>query len=188
MSNGKTVVFIDGQSLFSTAKSLGFNIDFKKLLDELKTFGDLIRTKYYTLADDEDDDSPIIPLTDWLSYNGYSVVTKFVRSHVDPEGRKRVRGKIDVELSVDMLEIAPHVDHVVLVSGDGDFAYLLAALQRQGKKCTVISSVQSTQQICADSLRRTADQFIDLAQLKSKICRENNNSAERIPFVARSSR
>ena len=88
MSNGKTVVFVDGQSLFITAKTLGFSIDFKRLLDELKTHGDVIRIKYYTLVDDEDENSPLIPLTDWLSYNGYSVVIKYVRSYVDPEGRK----------------------------------------------------------------------------------------------------
>ena len=76
VNNGKTVVFIDGQSLFITAKTLGFSIDFKRLLDELKTYGDVIRIKYYTLVDDEDENSPLIPLTDWLSYNGYSVVIK----------------------------------------------------------------------------------------------------------------
>ena len=188
MSNGKTVVFVDGQSLFITAKTLGFSIDFKRLLDELKTHGDVIRTKYYTLVDDEDENSPLIPLTDWLSYNGYSVVIKYVRSYVDPDGRKKMKGNINIEIAVDMMEIAPHVDHVVLISGDGDFSCLLAAVQRQGKKCTVISSVQSSQQMCSASLRKAADQFIELAQLRSKIERENNNSIDSAASIVRSPR
>ena len=188
VSNGKTVVFVDGQSLFITAKTLGFSIDFKKLLDELKTHGDVIRTKYYTLVDDEDENSPLIPLTDWLSYNGYSVVIKYVRSYVDPDGRKKMKGNIAIEIAVDMMEIAPHVDHVVLISGDGDFSCLLAAVQRQGKKCTVISSVQSSQQMCSASLRKAADQFIELAQLRSKIERENNNSIDSAASIVRSPR
>jgi uncharacterized LabA/DUF88 family protein len=174
MSTEKTAIFIDGLNLYHTVKSLGFDVDFKKLLIELGTLGNLLRTKYYTCIDDDDDDSPVVPLIDWLSYNGYSVVAKSVRSFTDADGRSRIKGRIDVELTVDMIELAPHVDHIFLISGNGDFSAAIRAVQRQGKKCTVVSSVASNPPMCSDDLRRAADEFIDIAKLRSKISRENS--------------
>lgn len=173
MTIEKTAVFIDGLNLFYTAKSLGFDIDFKKMHAELGSFGNILRAKYYTCVDDDDDNSPVIPLLDWLSYNGYSVLDKSVRSVTDSGGRKRIVGKIDVELTVDMMELAPHVDHIVLISGNNDFSAAIRALQRLGKKCTVVSSIVSNPSICGADLRRAADEFVDLAALRSKISREN---------------
>lgn len=184
MTIEKTAVFIDGLNLHHTAKSLGFDIDYKKLLVELGSFGNLLRTKYYTCVDDDDDNSPVIPLLDWLSYNGYSVVDKSVRSVTDSEGRKRIVGKIDVELTVDMMELAPHVDHIVLISGNNDFTAAIRALQRLGKKCTVISSVASNPSICGADLRRAADDFVDLATLRSQISRENTARSDLKPVRA----
>ena len=181
MNSLRTIVLIDGQNLYRTAKTLGFDIDFKKLLTELASFGNVIRTKYYTCIDEDDEESSVIPLVDWLSYNGYSVVTKSVRAFTDSEGRSRRRGKIDVELAVDAMGLAPYVDEVVLVSGNGDFSVLMSTLQRQGKRCTVISSVVSDPPMCADTLRRQADEFIDLAKLRSKISRDSFPRSERKP-------
>jgi uncharacterized LabA/DUF88 family protein len=166
MSSENTVVFIDGLNLYNTVKSLGFDIDFKKLLVELGSLGNLLRAKYYTCIDDDDDDSPVVPLIDWLSYNGYSVVAKSVRSFTDTDGRNRIKGKIDVELTVDMMELAPNVDHIVLISGNEDLSAAIRAVQRQGKKCTVVSSVASNPPMCSDNVRRAADDFIDLAKLR----------------------
>ena len=181
MNSAKTVVFVDGLNLYGTAKSLGFDIDFKKLLAELGSLGNVVRVKYYTCLDEEDDDSPVVPLLDWLAYNGYCVVKKSVRSFTDAEGRYRVKGNIDVELAVDAMEIALYIDHVVLISGNGDLSALASAIQRQGKRLTVISSIVSNPPACADSLRRLADEFIDLAKLKSKIGRESSHRSDRNP-------
>jgi uncharacterized LabA/DUF88 family protein len=173
MNLGKTVAFIDGANLYRTSKLLGFDIDYKKLLDALGSLGNLLRTNYYTCIDEQEENSAIIPLIDWLDYNGYSVVTKDARSFVDIDGRKRLRGRVSVEIAVDALEIAPHVDNVLLVTGDSDFEYLLGALKRKGKLCTVISSVITSPPVCSDNLRRGADVFIDLEQIRTKIARSN---------------
>lgn len=172
MDSAKTIVLIDGMNLYRTAKTLGFEIDFKKFLAELGSYGNVVRTKYFTCVDEDDDDSAVIPLLDWLSYNGYSVVAKSVRAFTDSEGRNRIKGKIDVELTVDAMEAARYVDKIILVSGNGDFCSLLESLKRQGKRCTIISSVASDPPMCADSLRRQADELIDLAKIRHKISRE----------------
>ena len=179
MSDRKVAVFIDGQNLYRTSKSLGLDIDFKKLLTELNSLGGFVRVKYYTCVDEDDDNSSIVPLLDWLSYNGYSVVTKYVRGFTDADGKTRLRGKIDVELTVDAMELCRNVDQVVLVAGSGDFSSLLQAIQRLGPKCSVISSVMTDPPICADSLRRQADEFIELKTLAPRIQREGGPRTDR---------
>jgi uncharacterized LabA/DUF88 family protein len=179
MSAEKTVILIDGPNLYGTAKALGFDLDYKKLLAELRSKGDLLRVKYYTAIDHDDEFSSIIPLLDWLSYNGYSVVTKAMKSFTDAEGRRKNKGNMDVEIAVDAMEAAPHVEHMVLLSGDGDFRSLVEAVQRRGVRVTVISSVACQPPMCADELRRQADLFIDLAQLQPRISRDPGARSQR---------
>ncbi len=167
----RLALFIDGANLHAAAKNLGFDIDFKRLLDEFRKRGLLIRAYYYTTLVEDQDYSPIRPLVDWLDYNGFTLVTKPAKEFTDREGRKRYRGDMDMELAVDMLELAPKADHFVLFSGDSDFAYLVAAVQRRGVRVTVVSTLKSQPPMASDDLRRQADSFVDLADLSDIIGR-----------------
>src|SRR5664280_1688854 len=168
----KIAMFIDGANLYATAKSLGFDIDYKKLLREFQSRGYLLRAFYYTAVIEDQEYSSIRPLIDWLDYNGYTVVTKATKEFVDPSGRRKVKGNMDIELAVDAMELAGHVDQIVLFSGDGDFRSLVEAIQRRGVRVTVVSSIVSQPPMIADELRRQTDVFIDLMELKSKITRD----------------
>jgi uncharacterized LabA/DUF88 family protein len=161
----RLALFIDGANLHAAAKNLGFDIDFKRLLDEFRKRGLLIRAYYYTTLVEDQDYSPIRPLVDWLDYNGFTLVTKPAKEYTDRDGRKRYRGDMDIELAVDMLELAPKADHMVLFSGDSDFAHLVAAVQRKGVRVTVVSTLKSQPPMASDDLRRQADAFVDLADL-----------------------
>jgi uncharacterized LabA/DUF88 family protein len=167
----RIALFIDGANLYSTARALNFDIDFKKLLEEFRRKGVLVRAYYYTALVEDQEYSPVRPLVDWLDYNGFAVVTKPAREFVDAAGRKRFRGDMDIEIAVDMLEMAPHADHMVLFSGDGDFRRLVEGLQRRGVRVTVVSTVKSQPSMASDDLRRQADAFVDLADLAPVIGR-----------------
>ena len=134
-------LFIDGVSLHATSRTLGFDIDFKRLLKEYEDRGSLLRAFYYTSMIEDQEYSSIRPLTDWLSYNGYTVVTKAVKEFTDASGRRKVKGNIDIELAVDAMALADQIDQMVLFSGDGAFRYLVEAIQRRGVRVTVISTI-----------------------------------------------
>jgi uncharacterized LabA/DUF88 family protein len=171
-SSDKIALFIDGANLHATAKTLGFDIDYKRLLKEFESRGTLLRAFYYTAVIEDQEFSSIRPLIDWLDYNGYTVVTKATKEFVDASGRRKVKGNMDIELAVDAMEIAEHVDQIVLFSGDGDFRSLVEAVQRRGVRVTVVSTISSQPPMLADELRREADVFIDLLELRSKIGRD----------------
>jgi uncharacterized LabA/DUF88 family protein len=167
----KIALFIDGANLYATAKALGFDIDYKRLLGEFQRHGTLLRAFYYTAVIEDQEFSSIRPLIDWLDYNGYSVVTKATKEFVDAYGRRKVKGNMDIELAVDAMELAGRVDQIVLFSGDGDFRSLVEALQRRGVRVTVVSTIASQPPMIADELRRQADVFTDLAELRPRIGR-----------------
>jgi uncharacterized LabA/DUF88 family protein len=173
-SSNKLALFIDGANLHMTAKALGFDIDYKKLLDEFRGRGTLLRAFYYTAMVEDQEYSSIRPLVDWLDYNGFAVMTKAAKEFVDAGGHRKVKGKMDVELAVDALEIAEHVDQMILFSGDGDFRSLVEAVQRRGVHVTVVSTLVSQPPMIADELRRQADVFIDLANLQRNIGRDTD--------------
>jgi uncharacterized LabA/DUF88 family protein len=167
----KFAIFIDGANLYSAAKSLGFDIDYKKLLERFRQEGRLMRALYYTALFDDQEYSPIRPLVDWLDYNGYTMVTKPAKSYTDSQGRQRIKGNMDMELAIDMLEMTQYLDHVVLFSGDGDFRSLVEAVQRRGVRVSVVSTIKSSPPMIADELRRQADTFVELADLADAIAR-----------------
>jgi uncharacterized LabA/DUF88 family protein len=171
-SSNKIAIFIDGANLHSAAKALGFDIDYKRLLTEFQGRGSLLRAFYYTAIIEEQEYTSLRPLTDWLNYNGYSVVTKPAKEFVDATGRRKIKGNMDIELAVDAMELAEHIDQMVLFSGDGDFRSLVEAVQRRGVQVTVVSTMMSQPPMIADELRRQADAFIDLVELQSKIGRD----------------
>src|SRR5262250_3082744 len=175
----KIALFIDGANLYATAKSLGFDIDYKRLLREFQSRGYLLRAFYYTAVVEDQEYSSIRPLIDWLDYNGYTVVTKATKEFVDQTGRRKVKGNMDIELAVNAMEIASHIDHMVLFSGDGDFRSLVEAVQRKGVRVTVASTISTQPPMIADELRRQADQFLDLAELQDKIGRDPAERAAR---------
>jgi uncharacterized LabA/DUF88 family protein len=171
-STNKIALFIDGANLYATAKTLGFDIDYKKLLKEFQSRGTLIRAFYYTAIIEDQEYSSIRPLIDWLDYNGYTVVTKATKEFVDQAGRRKIKGNMDIELAVDAMELASHVDEIVLFSGDGDFRSLVEAVQRRGVRVSVISTISTQPPMIADELRRQADVFTDLITMQSKIGRD----------------
>ena len=168
----KIAVFIDGANLYATAKTLGFDIDYKKLLRELQSRGDLLRAFYYTAIFEDQEYSSIRPLVDWLDYNGYSAVTKVSKEYVDASGRRKVKSDMDIELMVDAMEIAAHVDEILRFSCDGDVRPLGESLQRRGVRVTVVSTIVCQPPMIADELRRQADAFIDLQELRTRIGRD----------------
>jgi uncharacterized LabA/DUF88 family protein len=169
----KIALFIDGSNLYATSKALGFDIDYRRLLSEFRGRGELLRAFYYTTVIEDQEYSSIRPLIDWLDYNGYTVVTKLTKEFVDATtGRRKVKGSMDVDLAVTAMELAEHVDQIVLFSGDGDFRSLVEAVQRRGVRVTVISTLASQPPMIADELRRQADIFVDLAELKPRVGRD----------------
>ena len=167
----RLALFIDGSNLYAAAKALSFDIDYRLLRQEFMRRGKLLRAFYYTALLESEDYSPIRPLVDWLHYNGFSMVTKPAKEFIDSTGRRKVKGNMDIELAVDAMELAPHVDHMVLFSGDGDFRPLVDALQRRGVRVSVVSTIQSHPPMIADELRRQADNFIELDSLREVIGR-----------------
>lgn len=170
---GKIALFIDGANLHATAKALGFEVDYKKLLQEFGDQETLLRAIYYTAIAEDQEFSSLRPLVDWLDYNGYMVVTKPTKEFTDSSGHRKVKGNMGVELAIDALELADHIDRMVLFSGDGDFCALLAAMQRRGVEVLVVSTISCKPPMIADELRRRADRFIDLVTLRGRIARAN---------------
>ena len=169
----KIALFIDGPNFYATAKTLGFDIDYKRMLREFQSRGALLRAFYYTAVIEDQEFSSIRPLIDWLDYNGYTVVTKATKEFIDASGRRKVKGNMDIELAVDAMELAEEIDQMVLFSGDGNFRSLVEAVQRRGVRVTVISTISSQPPMIADELRRQADVFIDLVELRSKVSRDS---------------
>jgi uncharacterized LabA/DUF88 family protein len=170
--SARTALFIEGSNLYATARALGFDIDYRRLLREFQERGPLLRAFYYTAIVEDQEYTSIRPLVDWLDYNGYTVVTKPTKEFVDAGGRRKVKGSMSIELAVNVMELADHIDAMVLFSGDGDYRPLLKAVQRRGVHVTVVSSLASQPPMVADELRRQADAFVDLAELKAKIGRD----------------
>ena len=175
----KIALFIDGANLPATAKSLGFEIDYKRLLSEFQLRGYLLRALYYTAVIEDHEYPSIRPLIDWLDYNGYTVVTKAAKELVDQTGRRKIKGNMEVELAVDAMEIAPHIDQMVLFSGDGDFRSLVEAVQRRGVRVVVVSTISTQPPMVAQELRRQADEFVDIIGLQSKIGRDPGERSAR---------
>jgi uncharacterized LabA/DUF88 family protein len=169
--SGTIALFIDGANLHATAKVLGFEIDYRRLLKEFQGRGNLLRAYYYTAVIEDQEFSSIRPLIDWLDYNGFTVVTKATKEYFDANGRRKIKGSMDIELAVDAMQLAGHVDQIMLFSGDGDFRPLVEAVQRRGVRVTVISTITSQPPMIADELRRQADVFTDLVDLQPKIGR-----------------
>ena len=172
----RIALFIDGANLYAAARALQFDIDYRRLLEVFGAKGRLIRAFYYTALIEDQEYSPLRPLVDWLDYNGYTMVTKPTKEFTDAMGRRKLKGNMDIELAIDVMEMAPTLDHIVLFSGDGDFRRLVEAVQRKGVRVSVVSTIRSSPPMVADELRRQADVFIELQDLAPQIMRAHNNN------------
>ncbi len=170
----RIALFIDGANLYAASKALDFDIDYKSLLRWFADQSRLVRAFYYTALVEDQDYSPIRPLVDWLDYNGFTMVTKPAREYTDNQGRKKVKSGIDVELAIDMMDMADKVDHIVLFSGDGDLRRLVETVQAKGVRVSVVGSIETNPVMISDDLRRQADHFIELNELAEHIMRNNN--------------
>ena len=177
----RAAIFIDGANLYSASRNLGFDVDYRNLLEFFRKRVNVIRAYYYSAVLETDEYSPLKPLTDWLAYNGYTLVTKPAKEFTDAAGRRRIKGNMDIEIAVDMLELAPHIEHVVLFSGDSDFRKLVEAMQRRGVRVSIVSSIRTSPPMVADELRRQADQFIELADISQEFTRRQTEP--RMPRV-----
>ena len=173
-SDERLALFIDGANLHAATKLLEFEIDFKLFHEEFSKYGKLLRAYYYTALMENDENSGIKPLVDWLSYNGFTMVTKPAKEFIDSQGSRKIKGNMDIELTVDAMELAPHVDHIILFSGDGDFRSMVESVQRQGVRVTVVSTTRSQPPMIADELRRQCDNFIELDALRKIIGRSSH--------------
>jgi uncharacterized LabA/DUF88 family protein len=171
--NERIALFIDGANLYSAARALGFDIDYKRLLGLFAAEAQLVRAFYYTALLEDQEYSPVRPLIDWLDYNGFTMVTKPAKEYTEAMGRRKIKGNMDIEIAVDAMEMAPHIGHLVLFSGDGDFRRLVEAIQRRGVRVTVVSTFRSSPPMVADELRRQADVFVELQDLMPKIIRND---------------
>lgn len=174
----RIALFVDGANFYSTGKSLEFDIDYKKMLELFKEKGRLVAARYYTAIIENEDYSPIRPLVDWLNYNGYQVISKPAKSYTDRDGRNRIKGNMDIELALGMVELADHVDHIVLCSGDGDFTAAVEACQRKGTRVSVLSSMRTKPSMLADELRRQANDVIELSDMENLIGRPRRDYAD----------
>lgn len=177
----RTALFIDGANLYAATRSLAFDIDYRRLLEFFGAKTNLLRAYYYSALLDTEDYSPLKPLTDWLAYNGYSLVTKPAKEFTDAMGRRRIKGNMDIELAIDMLELAPHMDHAILFSGDSDFRRMVEAVQRKGVRVSVVSTIKTNPPMIADELRRQADQYIELADIAVEFTRKPGDTRPRPP-------
>ncbi len=182
----RVALFIDGANLYSASRNLGFDVDYRNLLAYFRKQAHVIRAYYYSALLETEDYSPLKPLTDWLAYNGYSLVTKPAREFTNSAGRRRVKGNMDIEVAVDMMELASRIDHAVLFSGDSDFRRLVEAVQRKGVRVSVVSSIRTTPPMVADDLRRQADQFLELADIAENFTRRQTEPRAPRPVPIRS--
>lgn len=173
----RMAVFIDGANLYAAARGLGFDIDYRKLLELFANKGRLVRAFYYTALVENEEYSPIRPLVDWLDYNGYAMVTKPTKEFTDAFGRRKIKGNMDIELAIDVMEMSDRVEHIVIFSGDGDFRRLVEAVQRKGVRVSVVSTMRSQPPMVADELRRQADNFIELQDIANMIARSREGNA-----------
>lgn len=174
----RIALFVDGANLYAAARALGFDIDYKRLLDLFADKGYLIRAFYYTALIEDQEYSSIRPLVDWLDYNGYTMVTKPTKEFTDITGRRKIKGNMDIEIAIDVMEMSSNLDHIVLFSGDGDFRYLVEAVQRKGVRVTVVSTMRTQPPMVADELRRQADDFLELQDLTPEIERVHGDRDE----------
>lgn len=167
--SSRTAFLVDGSNIHATCKNLNFFLDYQKLVDGFE--GTVFRAVYFTALPPESEQSTLRPMVDWMSYNGWHIIQKEWKEYTN-DGVIKIKGNMDIEIAVIALEIAPYVTDVFLFSGDGDFTFLVDALQRRhGIRVTVVSSIKTNPVMCDTKLRRQADAFIEVNDLREHCSR-----------------
>lgn len=182
----RLALFIEGPALYAAARSIGLDIDYRRLLGFFRQRSYLVRTLYYTPVSENEEFVTVRPLIDWLEYNGFYVVTKPVKVYVDVAGRRKTKGSLHVDMAVHALQLAENLDHLILASSAGGFSSLSAALQAKGKRVSVLSTLKSGPAFVEDDLRRRADQFIELADIRTDIERISSRNSQGTQASSRS--
>jgi len=167
----KLALLIDGHELSTLSYSLGFKIDYRKLRMRFASSSRMMATKYYAAVDPHKLENPYIKLLDWLEYNGYRVHRKniYVSEEEGGTSKVKVKGSVAVDISVDLVQLASQVDHIVLAGGHADYSYPITQAQRLGARVTLLGSLKAEGFRPADDLRRIADDFIELDDLRDEI-------------------
>jgi len=165
----RTLVMIDGGHFFSCHQSLGFTVDWAKMVTHLRESTRLTALVYYALVPaDPTVKHAARPAIDWLAYNGGRIHTKSMSEFNDGTGRMRVRGTLIPEMSVDMVLAAPNIDHLILFAGDGEFSYPVEKVQERCR-VTMVSTIESEEIRANTDLRRLVDNFVDVKDLRGLI-------------------
>lgn len=172
----RIAIFVDGPNFYATAKKLDMDVDYKHLLAHFENAARLARATYFTTIHESEEFQPMRPMLDFIQYNGWNVVTKSAREFTTDTGQRKIKGNMSVELTLEAVTLAPHIDHAILFSGDRDFCPLVQHLQRLGNRVSVVSSIKTTPSLIADDLRRQADTFIEMDDLRAAIGREPRNA------------
>jgi uncharacterized LabA/DUF88 family protein len=167
---GKNVaIFVDVANIFYAAKAAGVDIDYVTMLKSATAGRDLVRAYAYTGLDPDNENQR--NFHDFLRRHGYKVVSKDIRKY----GDGKVKANLDIELVVDMMKTARNLDVAIVVSGDGDFAPAIRAVQEMGVRCEVISFRGNT----SSDLIEVADLFTDITQI-AKVEKGSSRSGRRV--------
>lgn len=152
-------VFVDVQNMYYSAKNLySSKVNFAAILKTAIGPRKLIRAIAYTIKADIKEEKGFF---DALEGIGYEVNSKDLQTFAG--GAKK--GDWDIGIAMDMIELAPKLDTMVLVSGDGDFVSLLLHLKHAlGCRTEVMSFGRSS----SNKLKESADRFIDMDNEKVK--------------------
>jgi len=172
--NDRVAIFIDGENIHYSAKHLNMRLDYLKLCRNLAGERRLLRSYFYTAVSNQSEGK--IDFINFLKLNGFTVVTKEIKSFNEMDGGGRnVRGLLDMEMAIDVLDLAPHLDTVILCTGDGDFKPLVLALGRRG----IHVEVCALREMTSTELIATADAYTDLATLKDDIALQSAPAPQR---------
>lgn len=173
-----TALLIDGPRFHSAARALGIDVDYKRVHSHFSNMCHLVQAMYFapTPPPDENDHIAMKPLLDWLQYNGWNVVTKTSKTLYREDGQKKTKGNTDIELAMAAMKLAPHVSHILLCSGNGDFTPVVKHIQDSGTRVTIVSSKATAPPMVSDDLRRQADAFIELSDLAQLISKQHTGA------------
>jgi uncharacterized LabA/DUF88 family protein len=157
----RIAIFIDGENIHYSAKHMNMRLDYLKLCERLTGPR---RSYFYTAISSQSEGK--IDFINFLKLNGFKVVTKEIKSFNENEATNRsIRSSLDMEMAIDVLEMAPTLDTVILCTGDGDFTPLVEVLGRKGLHVEVCGLREMT----STDLIAAADEYTDLASLKDEI-------------------
>lgn len=159
-------LFVDGSNLFASAKSIGFRVDYTKLLAYYGELGEVTRAFYFTALPPKDVETPLRRMVDFVRFNGWKVIEKETSQYTDlATGEVKLKGNMDVEIAVYADEVAHTMTHMVLFSGDADFSCLIESMQR---RYSIHCSVVSSRSLAAMKMRSIANEFVDLASMRDQ--------------------